>query len=76
MYVCLCNPFTDRDVKAALDTLCPGEKKTAGAVYKACTGGQKPCCGSCVCVLKEMVANHNNAASLADVEPANLLAAE
>lgn len=73
MYVCLCNPFTDRDVKAALDTLCPG-KKTTGAVYKACTGGAKPCCGSCVCVLKEMVTNHN--ASLEDMPAANLLAAE
>lgn len=75
MYVCLCNPFTDRDVKAALEAPCAG-KKTTASVYKACSGGQKPCCGSCVCVLKEMVANHNNAATLDDMPAANLLAAE
>lgn len=74
MYVCLCNPFTDRDVKAALEGPFLGRKKTAGAVYKACTGGQKPCCGSCVCTLKEMVADHE--ASLENAVPANLLAAE
>ena len=73
MYVCLCNPFTDRDVKAVLDDKSV-TRKTAATVYKACTGGAKPCCGSCVCVLKEMVANHESA--LEEAVPANLLAAE
>lgn len=73
MYVCLCNPFTDRDVKAALEDKSL-TRKTAGTIYKACSGGQKPCCGSCVCMLKEMVANHE--ASLAETPAANLLAAE
>lgn len=73
MYVCLCNPFTDRDVKAALESdALP--RKTAASVYKACSGGQKPCCGSCVCVIKDMVAGHKNA--LENAQPANLLAAE
>lgn len=54
MYVCLCNPFTDKDVQKALSDT--NVKKTAGSVYKACTGGEKPCCGTCICMLREMVA--------------------
>ncbi len=56
MYVCMCNPFTDKDVKNALQD--DSVKKSAAHVYKACSGGQSPCCGSCVCMVKDMVATH------------------
>lgn len=58
MYVCLCNPFTDKDVAAALKD--SSVRKTPAQVYKACSGGEKPCCGTCLCVVRDMVANHNN----------------
>lgn len=66
MYICLCNPFTDKDVKTALEDTSTG-RKTPGKVYKACSGGQKPCCGTCICMLKDMVANHNAAAGEPDI---------
>lgn len=54
MYICMCNPFTDKDVKNALQN--DGVKKTAAGVYKACSGGEQPCCGTCMCMIKSMVA--------------------
>ncbi len=57
MYVCLCNPFTDKDVKAALQS---GKvKKTPGQIYKACSGGAKPCCASCTCVVKDLISAYD-----------------
>lgn len=56
MYVCLCNPFTDKDVKRVLDS--GTVKKTPGAVYKACSGGVKPCCASCTCMVKDIMQAH------------------
>jgi bacterioferritin-associated ferredoxin len=58
MYVCLCNPFTDKDVANVLRDA--SVRKTTAHVYKACAGGEKPCCGSCLCVIKDMVAHHQN----------------
>ena len=63
MYVCMCNPFTDKDVKTALQD--SGVKKSVADVYKACSGGQTPCCGSCVCMVKDMVASHEQAELIA-----------
>lgn len=57
MYVCLCNPFTDKDLDRALRD--DAVRKTPASVYKACSGGEKPCCGTCLCVVRERVANHN-----------------
>lgn len=68
MYVCLCNPFTDKDVKSALES--PAIRKTPGQVYKACSGGQKPCCGTCLCLVRDIVNAHK------DQETALPLAAE
>lgn len=58
MYVCLCNPFTDKDVRKALSD--EGVKKTPGQVYKACSGGQKPCCGTCLCMIREQIEEHKD----------------
>lgn len=57
MYVCLCNPFTDKDVKRVLDS--GAVRKTPGAVYKACSGGVKPCCASCVCTVRDIMDAHD-----------------
>jgi bacterioferritin-associated ferredoxin len=59
MYVCLCNPFTDKDIKSALDN--PSVRNTPAQVYKACSGGVQPCCGSCVCMIKDMIVEHQSA---------------
>ena len=62
MYVCLCNPFTDRDVKEHLETLCDCAR--VKDVYTACSGGEAMNCGSCACALKQMVDHHNNTRSI------------
>lgn len=58
MYVCLCNPFTDKDVHDALNNR--AVRKTPAQVYKACAGGQKPCCGTCLCMVRDMVKSHKD----------------
>ncbi len=63
MYICNCNPFTDKDVKEALGA-CPGKAKVA-AIYKTCSGGAKPNCCSCMEELKGMVREHNNGLNVA-----------
>ena len=66
MYVCLCNPFTDKDVDTALND--ENIKNKASSVYKACSGGQQPCCGTCICEIRDRIDAHN--------EESLLLAAE
>lgn len=58
MYICLCNPFSDHDVREHLETL--DEPARVGDVYKSCSGGAGFHCGSCACALKKMVDAHNN----------------
>lgn len=57
MYVCLCNPFSDKDVTNALRN--PDIRNTPAQIYKACSGGVKPCCGSCVYAIKDMIVDHH-----------------
>ncbi len=59
MYVCLCNPFTDKDVKAALEDPCV--RNTPAQIYKKCSGGTGPNCGSCLCQVKDMIVEHQSA---------------
>lgn len=59
MYICLCNPFTDKDVQSYLGA-CPG-KASVSEVYKCCSGGENPNCCSCIATLKTIVRDHNNA---------------
>lgn len=59
MYVCLCNPFTDKDVQNALEN--PGVRNTPAQIYKACSGGKGPNCGSCMCLVKDMIVDHQSA---------------
>ena len=60
MYICLCNPFSDRDVQDYLkeNPDCPA---TAGKVYRACSGGQSPQCCTCLQTLKDMLSEHKTA---------------
>lgn len=58
MYICICNPFTDTDVEAYLDTLQTSAR--VSAVYHACSGGVSMNCGNCSCALKGMVDDHNS----------------
>lgn len=57
MYICLCNPFTDKDLDGALKD--ENIKKKASHIYRACSGGEKPCCGSCICEIQERLDAHN-----------------
>lgn len=53
MYVCMCNPFTDKDLNRVLnDSSIP---KTPAQVYKAASNGETPQCGTCLCMIREMV---------------------
>ncbi len=54
MYICLCNPFNDRDVQEYLKD--NPDKATVGKVYRACSGGESPRCCSCLQTLKDMLA--------------------
>lgn len=56
MYMCLCNPFSDKDVRKALDN--PDIKNTPAQIYKRCSGGQSPGCGTCLCAIKDMIVDH------------------
>ena len=57
MYICLCNPFTDKDVS---EHLSESGKTRVKEVYSACSGGESMNCGSCACTLQSMVDKHNN----------------
>ncbi|PZO84675.1 MAG: hypothetical protein DI626_08075 [Micavibrio aeruginosavorus] len=59
MWICHCNPFTDKDVKKALET--PDVPNTLACVYKACSGGKNPNCGSCLCAVRDMIVDHQSA---------------
>jgi bacterioferritin-associated ferredoxin len=59
MYVCICNPFTDKDVKSALSN--PEIPNTTSQIYKCCSGGNSPNCGTCVNMLKCMIVDHQSA---------------
>ncbi len=57
MYVCLCNPFSDKD----LDNVLKDDKilKKTSSIYSACSGGEKPCCGTCICEINDRIKEHN-----------------
>ena len=63
MYVCSCNAFSDKKVKECLSKA-GDEKIRVSEVYRSCSGGAKPQCGTCLPMLKDMVMEHNNAASV------------
>jgi len=62
MYVCVCNPFTDKDVRDALEN--PDVRNTPAQIYKCCSGGESPRCGTCVCEIKAMIVEHQSAAGV------------
>jgi bacterioferritin-associated ferredoxin len=49
MYVCLCNGFTDRQVRA----VCPAAGGSTAEVYRSL--GVRPQCGKCVPFVRELV---------------------
>lgn len=62
MWICACNPFNEAAVKAYLG-LPENHQKIIDLmdVYKACSGGKGPQCGTCYAtVLNDMVKRHND----------------
>lgn len=59
MYICMCNPFTDKDVTKALEN--PDVKNTTAHIYKECSGGNGPSCGTCINAIKGMIVDHQSA---------------
>lgn len=57
MYLCTCNPFTDKNLDEHLSAQ-KGSVKVADA-YKACTGGESPKCSACIPEITKMVQDHN-----------------
>lgn len=49
MYICLCEPVTDRDIKAAVETGCRSVREVAGQL------GCCRDCGRCVRAAKEVI---------------------
>lgn len=69
MWICHCNPFDDKAVKQCLDGQ-KGDFARVSGVYKACSGGKSPNCGSCIGHLQEMVMEHNREATVANLAQA------
>ncbi|HUK10314.1 MAG TPA: (2Fe-2S)-binding protein [Stellaceae bacterium] len=59
MYVCLCNGFTDRQVR----TLAATAQGSVACVYRAL--GVRPQCGKCVPIVKGIVREHSGGAASA-----------
>ncbi len=55
MYVCNCNGIREREVRAAIES---GARRPA-QVFHAC--GSKPQCARCVCEMREMIAQQDEA---------------
>lgn len=66
MFVCLCNPFSDSKVKECLSQM-DGKPTRVKDVYKQCSGGESPNCGTCIPTLTDMVAAHNNACAVQQI---------
>lgn len=58
MYICLCNPFSDKDVRKYLDGR--DNQVAVSEVYRCCSGGESPSCCTCIPTLREMVLEHNS----------------
>lgn len=58
MIICHCNPFNHKALEKALKD--NNIQKTPQDVYKACSGGKKPNCATCMCEVKKQVKQHNN----------------
>lgn len=69
MMLCLCHPFSDKKLKAHLETKTCGTA-TVGEAYKTCSGGNKPQCCTCLATVKEMVKSHNKAMKSMSGQPA------
>lgn len=62
MYICICNPFREKDV---LNFMKSNKNKTkVSDVYKGCSGGKNPQCCTCLKKVKEMVASHTEASDI------------
>lgn len=66
MWICHCNPFDDSAVKSCLEA-CNGGTARVSSVYKNCSGGKSPNCGSCIGHLREMVMEHNRTTTVENV---------
>lgn len=61
MYICMCNPFSDKAVREHLAA--KDGKARVSEVYGACSDGEKPNCCRCLQTLKEIVTAHNASAA-------------
>jgi len=62
MYVCTCNPFSDKTVKTAFDqAAAKSERVTLSQIYRQCSSGQEinGNCHACAPMLADMVRDHN-----------------
>lgn len=66
MWICHCNPFDDKAVRQCLDGQ-KGDFARVSGVYKACSGGKSPNCGTCIAHLQDMVMEHNREATVANL---------
>lgn len=66
MIICLCNPENDKGDRfneKAVERFLSDKRGIIVRVkdiYASCTGGKKPQCGSCLCMLNDIAKSHNN----------------
>ena len=65
MYICHCNPFSDRDVKELLKD--KEDRASVSKVYRHCSGGNSPQCCTCLPTLKAMVRDHNGRVAVGEI---------
>lgn len=76
MIICLCNPENDKGDRfneKAVERFLTDKKGIivrVKEIYTACTGGRKPQCGSCLCMLKDIAQSHNNGANIEQLKQA------
>src|SRR5688500_940283 len=64
--ICICNPFSDKNVQTYLSS--QSDKSTISQAYRHCTGENKPCCGNCLQELRGMVRDHTAAMTVRALE--------
>lgn len=65
MYVCLCNALTDRDLRSHV----ANGARSVAMVYRAC--GCEPQCGKCVPLVRQMLRQGGEAATLGQTDGAD-----
>lgn len=68
MIICQCRVISDKTVREKLNETC-GRARVSD-IYKKCSGGEQPQCGSCVSFMRDQVVDHNRKQAVSDLRKA------